>query len=118
MGRRLSGVWVPLISVLLTCPLLASKPVAARDRATMQAVDVSVFPAARPSDPVVRSLPTLKTRPLDRQSTPWATALAAAASSQIFTGHLVAGARSMPGTLARGSARPFPLFPTGPPLGN
>jgi len=118
MRRRRSVVWVPLITVLLTCPLLASRPLAVRDRATLQAVDVSALPAARPSDPVARSLPTLKTRPFDRQCTPWGTALAAAGPRQIFAGHLAVGTHSKPGTPARGSNRRFPLFPTGPPLGN
>jgi hypothetical protein len=118
MRRRHSAVWVPLITALLTCPLLASKPLAVRHRATTQAGDVSASPAARPSDPVARPLPTLKTRPFDRQCTPWGLALAAAGPPQIFTGHLAAGTHSKPGTPARGSNRRFPLFPTGPPLGN
>ena len=102
MRRRLSGVWVPLITVLLTCPLFASKPPAVKDRVTLQAVDASAFPAARPSDPVARSLPTLKTRPLDRQPTPWGLALAATAPPHVLTGHLAVGTHSKPGTPARG----------------
>ena len=120
MHRRFSVIWVPLIAVLLAWPLLASTPLGVRDRATLQAVDVPAFPAARPSDAVARLLPTLKTRsPLDRQWTPWGVALAAAIPPQIFTGYLVLGTPSQRGTdPPLRLARNFPPFPTGPPLEN
>jgi hypothetical protein len=118
MRRRLSVVWGPLVTVLLACPLFAGKPRAVSDRATLQAVEESVFPAARPSDPVARSAAALKTRPLDRQYVPWRLAQAAATLPPIFTGSLAADTYPKQGTPAHGSARPFPLFPTGPPLAN
>lgn len=120
MRRRFRVIWVPLIAVLLACPLLASTPLSGKHGATLQAIDVSAFPAARPSNPATRLLPTLKTRaPLDRQWTLWGVAHAAATLPQIFTGPLVLTTPSQRDTdPARRSARNFPPFPTGPPLEN
>ena len=119
MRLKVSGVWV-LVTVLLTCPFLASKPRGAGNGATLHAVDAPAVPAARPSDAVPRALPALKTRsPLDRQWTSWDVALAAATPRGIFTGSLSPGTASQWASHpARRSARNFPPFPTGPPLEN
>ena len=119
MRLKVSGVWV-LVTVLLTCPFLASKPRGAGDGATLHAVDAPAVPAARPSDAVPRALPALKTRsPLDRQWTSWDVALAAAtrAGSSL--------APYLPGPLPSGPLIPlagppvtFRLPRTGPPLEN
>ena len=115
MRPRLSALWLPLIAVLLACPLLGSTPLAAPDGARLQVAGGSDLPEARPAEPITRLLPTLKTRsPLDHRWSPWVGALAAAVPV-VFPGPVVLGSDSQPDTPPRGSARSRQLFPTGPP---
>ena len=54
MRPRLSALWLPLIAILVACPLLAGAPLAAPDGVRLQVARESALPEARPAEPVTR----------------------------------------------------------------
>lgn len=113
--RWAAVVWAPFITVLLTCPLLASRSINAGDPLTLNYSATPVLSAARPLILLGSSLQTAKLRIAPKWTSP-GVALAAATPETISDCTLVYRAHQQsPLTPPRSACRLSP-FPTGPPL--
>jgi hypothetical protein len=116
MRKALCAILTPILAALLAVPLVSIGPGASSNAMTVGVTDSSGVPAARPADPLVRSLAGLRTRsPHDGQGAAPATALApsnASLSLELLSLHLDSSRYPAPVT---GTARQLPAFPTGPP---
>ena len=117
MPRRISSFWIPLLAALLAGPLVQPSSFLWTARARLGRVRLSDTPV-KAILPSARLQPALQLRsPIERHG-PLGTAPPPDGSARVaFQPVIAAPAGFLSPPLAK-SARHFPLFPTGPPLGS
>ena len=116
MRKVFCAILSPVLAALLALPLASIVASAPSGTTTIGIIESPGFPAARPSGPLVRSLPGLKTRSLHDGQGAAPTTAPAVSSASLFLDLLLL--RLDPPSYAApvtGSARQLPAFPTGPP---